>query len=94
MALVDGLSASRLSGSLNAPILLTEVNKIPDSTLIRIENVNTVYLVGGEGVISKDIEDKLKKSGKTVIRLGGKDRFLTSYYVANEIEKIKNIDEI
>ncbi|WP_195263765.1 cell wall-binding repeat-containing protein [Clostridium sp. 1001275B_160808_H3] len=94
LALVDGLSASGLSGSLNAPILLTEVNNIPDSTLIRIENVNTVYLVGGEGVISKDIEDKLKKSGKTVIRLGGKDRFLTSYYVANEIEKIKNIDEI
>lgn len=94
MALVDGLSASGLSGTLNAPILLTEVNNIPDSTLKRIEKVKTIYLVGGEGVISKNIEDSLKKLGKNIIRLGGKDRFLTSYSVANEIEKIKNIDEI
>lgn len=94
MSLVDGLSASGLSGTLDAPILLTEANNIPDSTLKRIEKVKTIYLVGGEGVISKNIEDKLKKLGKTIIRLGGKDRFLTSYSVGNEIEKIKHIDEI
>lgn len=94
MSLVDGLSASGLSGTLDAPILLTEVNSIPDSTLKRIEKSKTIYLVGGEGVISKNIENTLKKLGKTIIRLGGKDRFLTSYSVANEIEKIKPIEEI
>ncbi|MDB1948008.1 cell wall-binding repeat-containing protein [Clostridium tertium] len=94
LSLVDGLSASGLSGTLDAPILLTETNNIPDSTLKRIEKVKTIYLVGGEGVISKNIEDKLKKLGKTIVRLGGKDRFLTSYSVANEIEKIKPIEEI
>lgn len=94
LSLADGLSASGLSGTLNAPILLTEVNTIPQSTLNRINSVNTIYLVGGEGVISKNIENKLKNLGKNIIRLGGKDRFSTSYSVANEIEKYKNIDEI
>lgn len=94
LSLADGLSASGLSGTLNAPILLTQVNNIPEYTLKRISKVSTIYLIGGEGVISKNIENQLKKLGKTLIRLGGKDRFLTSYLVANEIEKIKNINEI
>lgn len=94
MSIVDGLSASGLSGTLNAPILLTEVNNIPQSTLNKLNNVNKVYLVGGTGVISTNIENQLKKLGKTVIRLGGSDRFSTSYSVANEIEKIKGINYI
>ncbi|WP_288222146.1 cell wall-binding repeat-containing protein [uncultured Clostridium sp.] len=93
-AIVDGLSASGLSGTLNAPILLTEVNNIPKVTLDRIQTANNVYLVGGTGVISTTIENKLKGLGKTVIRLGGQDRFSTSYLVANEIEKIKGIDSL
>lgn len=93
-SLVDGLSASGLSGSVNAPILLTDTNKIPDITLDKIKNSNTIYLVGGEGVISKSIENQIKKLGKEVIRLGGKDRYTTSYIVANEIEKIKGISEV
>ena len=53
VSLVDGLSASGLSGCLNSPILLVEANNIPSSTLKRIEKVNTVYLVGCEGAIPK-----------------------------------------
>lgn len=94
LALVDGLSASGLSGSLNAPILLTEVNSIPTSTLDRVGKATNIYLVGGESVISKSVEKKLKDYGKNVIRLGGLDRFSTSYSVANEIEKIKGVNEI
>lgn len=94
LSLADGLSASGLSGTLNSPILLTEVDNIPQPTLKRINLVNTIYLIGGESVISKSIENKLKELGKNCIRLSGKDRYLTSYAVANEIEKIKNIDEI
>lgn len=94
MSLADGLSASGLSGTLNSPILLTEVDNIPESTFKRINLINTIYLIGGENVISKNIENKLKKLGKNCIRISGKDRYLTSYAVANEIEKIKNIEEI
>lgn len=93
-SLVDGLSASGLSGATNSPILLTETNNIPSSTLSKLSKANKVYLVGGDGVISKNIENKLKQSGKTVVRLGGKDRFITSHLVADEINNIKGISEI
>ena len=93
-ALVDGLSASGLSGTINAPILLTETNYIPSSTINALKNVNNVYIVGGEGVVSKGIEEELKKQGKTVIRLGGTSRYETSLKVANEIEKHKTITEV
>lgn len=94
LAIVDGLSASGLSGTLNAPILLTESELIPNSTLNKIQKANSIYLIGGEGVISKKLEQDLKNSGKNVIRLGGDDRVSTSYLVGNEIEKIKGISEI
>ncbi|VYU31161.1 cell wall-binding protein [Clostridium tertium] len=93
-SLVDGLSASGLSGATNSPILLTETDSIPNSTLSRLSKANKVYLVGGESVISKNIESKLKKDGKKVVRLGGSDRFITSHIVANEINNIKGISEI
>ena len=93
-ALVDGLSASGLSGTINAPILLTEANYIPGTTMNALKNVNNVYIVGGEGVVSKTIEENLKDQGKTVIRLGGASRYETSIKVANEIEKHKTITEI
>lgn len=93
-SLVDGLSASGLSGAANAPILLTKVNEIPQSTLNKLGNASVVYLVGGDGVISKNIENKIINMGKKVIRLGGKLRYDTSILVAKEIEKIKGVQEI
>lgn len=93
-SLADGLSSSGLSGTLNAPILLTTKDKLPDVTLEKIYTVNKVYLVGGESVISRNIENKIRKLGKEVIRLAGSNRYLTSYAVADEISKHKVIDEI
>lgn len=93
-SLVDGLSASGLSGALNAPILLTTKDSLPEVTLDRIKNVKSVYLVGGEHVISKSIENTLKNMGKNIKRLSGSDRYITSFKVADEINKIKGINEI
>lgn len=93
-SLADGLSASGLSGAVNAPILLTQANVIPQVTLDKLNKANTVYIVGGNTVISKDIENKLINMGKKIIRLGGQQRFDTSIVVANEIEKVKGVQEI
>jgi len=93
-ALADGLSASGLSGTFNAPILLTEKDFLPDATLEKIKTANKIYLVGGDGVISTKVENQLKSMGKIVVRLSGKDRYLTSYAVADEISKYKDISEI
>lgn len=94
LSLADGLSASGLSGALNAPILLTRDSVIPSSTLERLNAANTIYLVGGETVISPTIEKQLSNMGKTVKRLSGLNRYDTSIAVANEIEKIKGVQEV
>lgn len=94
LSIADGLSASGLSGSLNAPILLTTANSLPSSTMKKLNTADKIYLVGGNGVISPEIETTIKKLGKKVIRLGGKNRYSTSHIVADEINKIKGINEI
>lgn len=94
LAIADGLSASGLSGTLNAPILLTRDSVIPSTTLERLKLANNVYIVGGETVISSKIEKQLASMGKTVKRLSGLNRYDTSISVANEIERIKGVQEI
>ena len=95
-SLVDGLSASPLAASLNAPMLLTESNRIPKATmdyLVKLSGNATVgnlkgikiHLVGGTAVISKELERELKSYGFSVTRYGGKDREATSMKVANVI---------
>ena len=95
-SLVDGLSASPLSASLNAPMLLTESNRIPKATmdyLVKLSGKATVgnlsgikiHLVGGTAVISKELERELKSYGFTVDRFNGKNREDTSMKVAKKI---------
>ena len=95
-SLVDGLSASPLAASLNAPMLLTESNRIPKATmdyLVKLSGKATVgnlsgikiHLVGGTAVISKELERELKSYGFTVDRFNGKNREDTSMKVAKKI---------
>ena len=81
-----------------APILLTESNSLPKATkeymreLIAAQKVGnldkvTVYLVGGEAVISPSLERELKDLGLRVVRAGGANREETSLEVAKLIEK-------
>ena len=81
-----------------APILLTESNSLPKATkeyikeLIAEQKVGqlgkvTIYLVGGETVISKSLENQLKEYGLRVVRAGGDNREETSLKVAEVILK-------
>lgn len=89
-ALPDALCASPLADEYNAPILLTEKDKLNQDTLNELKRlgVKTVTLVGSEGVISKSQEDTLKQQGFSVERLGGVDRYDTSLKVANTLKGI------
>ncbi|MDD7794540.1 cell wall-binding repeat-containing protein [Clostridium sp. 'White wine YQ'] len=93
-SIVDGLSASGLSGTTDSPILLTEKDSIPEKTLDGLKSVNKVYIVGGEGVISKNVERILNMRGISTERLGGADRYATSIAVANKIEATKGIQQV
>ena len=81
-----------------APILLTNRDGLDKVTKDYIKEVVahqrvgnldkvTVYLVGGEAVISKAVENDLKEAGLRVVRAGGKDREATSLKVAEIMAK-------
>ena len=67
-----------------APILLTKKNALPDETLAEIKRLGAKYvcILGGEGAISKAVENKLKKEGLTIDRFEGKNRFETATEIA------------
>lgn len=89
-SIADGLSSSGLSGAVNAPILLTKKDSIPDVTMTRINKAKKIYIIGGVNSVSPSVENNLKSKGLEVIRIQGKDRIDTSLNVANEIKKYSN----
>ncbi|MDR0880368.1 MAG: cell wall-binding repeat-containing protein [Clostridioides sp.] len=88
-SLSDGLSASGLSGALNAPILLTRANEIPKSTTARLKGVETVYVIGGKTSVSDKVEKSIKANKIKFVRIEGKDRTKTSIKVADKVKTIK-----
>lgn len=90
----DGLSAAALAGAKNGVILLTSANKIPEETQSRLNVANNIYIIGNEKAVSKSIEENLKSKGKNVTRLGGKNRYETSYQVAKEVIGNGSIDKV
>jgi N-acetylmuramoyl-L-alanine amidase len=83
----DALCATPLAKKYNAPILLTEGNIL--STDIRTEftrlSVKNVYIIGGTGAVSQNVENSIRALGINVIRLGGIDRYKTSLLIAKEL---------
>ena len=83
----DALSATALADKYDAPILLVNANNedyVGDYILKNLKNTNsTVYFVGGEGVISKDFENKFYKYHK--VRFAGDDRYDTNMMVLKNL---------
>lgn len=91
----DGLSAAALAGCKNGVILLTSKNSMPAETKSKLDVVSNVYLIGKENAISKSIEEDLVSKGKTVTRIGGDDRYETSYKVAKEVmNTVGSLDKV
>jgi putative cell wall-binding protein/uncharacterized protein YgiM (DUF1202 family) len=80
----DALAATPLSKKYNAPILLTEKNKLNSNTLntIRLLKVSDVFIIGGTGVVSTNISNILAGYGINVKRIAGANRYETSLEVA------------
>lgn len=76
----DALFGGPLASQVNGPMLLTSKDSLPNGLLEKLKElkVKTIYLLGGENSISKDIEDVLTKNGYGTIRLSGDDRFDTA----------------
>ncbi|WP_454055574.1 cell wall-binding repeat-containing protein [Clostridium sp. Marseille-Q7071] len=96
LGFADALCSTPLSKAVDGPILLTHANKLPEVTKNEISRlgVKKVYIVGGTGAVSKNIENQIRSMGIQVQRLGGKDRFETSLLIAKEMEKLVYVDDI
>ncbi|WP_084284320.1 cell wall-binding repeat-containing protein [Clostridium lundense] len=86
----DAVSAAPLAKILNAPILLVDNTKNPYVSLLETLwklGTKKVYIVGGQGVVTKELEDNLAKS-YAVERISGdpKDgRYGTNAAVAKKV---------
>ncbi len=95
-SLVDGLAAAPLAAEKNAPLLLSEADKLPTATREYIESLVselgatakkkiTVNLVGGKTVLSNSLVNEIEEMGLKVERVGGSNREATSVAVANKL---------
>lgn len=80
----DALAATPLSKKYDAPILLTEKNKLSSDTLntLRALDVSEVFIIGGTGVINTEVYSMLVKYGYKVKRIAGENRYETSLEAA------------
>ncbi|QXE20701.1 cell wall-binding repeat-containing protein [Clostridium sp. 001] len=87
----DALSGSVLAYKLNAPMLLVgstdeDQQKVLAYIKSCMDNTGSVYILGGNGAVSKEFEDKVTANGfKNITRLGGADRYETSEKIAEKL---------
>ena len=87
----DALAGVPLAYNLDdAPILLTDTKTIDQKTLKEIKHLGAknIKILGGEGVIGKEVVDALVKNGikeKNIERIYGKSRFSTATAIAKKL---------
>jgi len=93
----DALAGSAFSMVKDIPLLFTSdvetLDSVSDNStwdeIVRLK-AKKVYILGGTGAVSKNIENNLKSKGLEVVRINGSDRFGTAKKIGDEIINIKN----
>lgn len=85
----DALSGGALAAAVDAPLLLTQTDRLPAATQAEIERVlsdgGTVHILGGASAVSTELADEIEALGYNVNRLAGEDRYETAIAIAEEI---------
>ncbi|MBU3143442.1 cell wall-binding repeat-containing protein [Clostridium sp. CF012] len=84
----DALCAGPLANKFSAPILLTPKDSLNSDVILELKRlgVESVFIIGGTGAVSTNIENSLKIEGITKIeRIYGLDRYETSVKIAEKI---------
>ncbi len=84
----DALAGTILSRAINAPVLLTSPNDLPDETADEIRRLDAgeVIVLGGRGAVSAGVERDLAALGPVVRRISGSDRAATAAAIAHEAD--------
>jgi SpoIID/LytB domain protein len=84
----DALAGSSLAGSLDAPLLLTGTDALPDDVRAEIERLGatTVWILGGEASVGPAVVATLQdEMGLTVERVSGPNRFATAAEIGKRL---------
>lgn len=83
----DALSAGALAAELDAPLLLTPSDHLPDRVLTDLldKGAERVWLLGGREAISDSVGERLEGEGLTVERIDGENRYETARSIALEV---------
>lgn len=83
----DALTGTLLADAKKAPLLLTAKAKLDNQVLGEIKRLGAsqVYILGGQAVVSMEVENKLKSENLNVIRLKGNNRAETAIAIAREV---------
>lgn len=89
----DALCAAPLAKKYNAPILLTGKDTLDSNTKnqLKILSVKKVFIVGGSGVVSENVNSEIEGMGIETDRIYGQNRFETSLQVANNLGDITGV---
>ncbi len=92
-SMADALSATPYAKWLNAPILLTEGNKLNSDTKKEILRLKAkgVHVIGGESAVSNSVINELKSMNLNVERISGNDRYKTSLEIAKKLNSPSEI---
>ncbi|HFQ7946881.1 cell surface protein [Clostridioides difficile] len=92
----DALSSTPFARVKDAPILLTQKDKLDNRTKLELKRlgVKNVYLIGGINALSQDIEKELKLEGISFERISGNDRYDTSVKLAEKLDKEKKFSSV
>lgn len=87
----DALCAAPLAKIKDCPILLTRKDTLDSNTLKELKRlgVKEVCIVGGQGSVSKEVENKIESETNSKIeRIEGQNRYETSIKIAEKLEKL------
>ncbi|MBU5307473.1 cell wall-binding repeat-containing protein [Clostridioides mangenotii] len=86
----DVLTATVLGNEKNAPILLTQKDKVDDKTLAELKRLSAEYIIisGGVDSVSQKVVEQLKSYNVT--RIAGTDRYETASKIGAEVRKTGN----
>lgn len=84
----DALSAASLAKKYDAPVMITDKDSLNENTAIELKrlNVKNVFIVGGYGAVSKNVEQALASMNIEFSRIHGNDRYSTAVEVAKTME--------
>lgn len=89
----DALAASALAGALEAPVLLSRRDRVPDVTMAELDRLTAseVVLLGGAGALAPAVEDQLRAAGFAVDRIGGATRTATAARLARRLAQEQGV---